>query len=158
MSGLSLKSQSPAKQQLDREVEGTVVACSDVAAHKRFAGIGEAVHDIAEEGEELHEEGIDGKHFGTDIAAGSSDEGEDCRETDGAEEDVAVDLEEELELRPVQGRFEQWHYPQLDGGVRFDAAHLADEEEEAYGKAAVLCYHCTQRHAFNVPVEHQHEE
>ena len=73
-----------------------------VASHEALAGIGEAVHDVAEEGEELQQQGVDGQYLVADVARGRSDEGEHPREAQCAQEDVAVHLEEASHLVPVQ--------------------------------------------------------
>ena len=86
--------QPPDKEAAYRAAEGGHVARAVEASAERLAGIGKAVHHVGEEGEELHEQRVDGQD---DVALTRSRGSEKHRrghEAKRTQEDVAVHLEE----------------------------------------------------------------
>ena len=96
-------SKSPQQQVAYRLHQRLPIVGTYVAAYERFAGIGKTVHDVAEKHEELHEQSVDSQHLVADSARFRSDEGEDCCQTNGAKENVAVHFEELPHGMPLQG-------------------------------------------------------
>ena len=85
---------TPHEQAAHRGVKARAVASAGILAAESLAGIGKAVHDVREEREELHEQGVDGKHNGALRRSCRHEEQVHGNEKQGAEEDVAVDVEE----------------------------------------------------------------
>ena len=137
--------------------ERTSVPCPDISSHERFTGIGKTVHDVAEESEKLHQEGVDGQNFRADATRRGCDESENCGQAHGAEKNVAIDFEEPFHLLPVEGIAQQSSKRVAVVGVVPDAAQLPGKKEKSDSQAAVLRNDCAQGHAANVPVQHQDE-
>ena len=70
---------APGQQQAHRKPQAVAIACPNISPHEAFACISEAVHNIAKEGEELHQERIDGQHLVANAAAGGCNEGKHHR-------------------------------------------------------------------------------
>lgn len=96
------ESDTSAEQVAYRLPEFGCVPGADVLACQCLTCVCKTVHDVGEQGEELHQQGIDSQD---DIAVGRSPRGEEHRDghqSQGAQEDVTVHLKETAQCRTLQ--------------------------------------------------------
>ena len=107
---------------------------ADISAYERLTGVGEAVHNVAEKHEELHQQCVDSQYLVADASRFGGDESEHRRQAYRAEEDVAIHLEELFHGAPLQ-RLADKIACQM-ASEEFPIAEY--EEEEPDGQTAVL--------------------
>ena len=90
---------TPPQQCGDEAAQGAVVAGSVEASAYGLAGVGEAVHEVAEEHEQLHEKGVGGKSDDTVACSGAREPYGDGNKTQRAQENIGVYAE--IAAQPV---------------------------------------------------------
>ena len=88
------KTRAPSEERADEAAETRCAAGTDEVTAHGFAGVGETVHDVAHEGEELEQYSVGRKEGGAAPTAEGREREHDGDETEGAEKDEDVDREE----------------------------------------------------------------
>ena len=127
-----------------------MVPGSDVFPAQRFSGVGKSIHEIRKEGEQLHEQGIDGQYH---IAVCGSRGGEKDgygNQAERTEEDVPVHLEKTFHFTPVEQSFLVQVLPQR--------TIVGQPEQAGHSQSRILCHEGTEGHSFHFHAEGEDEK